>query len=276
MTGSGAPGSPVDAYDRGADAWGAHVDPAYRRFAAALLELAPQTWVGATVVDVAAGSGAVSAALRACGARPVAIDGATRMLRAARVAVRGLPVVAGDALRLPLATASADGAAVGFCINHVSAPHLLLGECARVVRPGGSVLASTFARGPDHPAKELVDAVAVEHGWQPSSWYTEFRDHARHSDTPELLRRCATRAGLTDPVVEEVVVDTGLATPEALVGWRLGMPELAAFSAGLDEGRRADLRRAAIDALGPDPAPLVRLVLLLRGLVPHHAPGRAG
>lgn len=275
MTPSGAPGSPVQAYDRGADAWGAHVDPAYRRFAAALLELAPPSWVGATVVDVAAGSGAVSAALHARGARPVAVEGASRMLRAARVAVPGLPVVAGDALRLPVATASVDGAAVGFCVNHVSTPHLLLGECARVVRPGGAVLASTFARGADHPAKEVVDAVAGDYGWQPSSWYTEFRDHARHSDTPELLRGCATRAGLTDPVVEEVVVDTGLSTPEDLVGWRLGMPELAAFSAGLDEGRRAELRRDAIVAIGPDPAPLVRRVLLLRGLVPY-APGKAG
>lgn len=259
-----SPAGPAEAYDRGAGAWASGAEPAYQRFATALVELAPSTWVGAPVVDIAAGGGAVSAALRARGARPVAVDAAPAMLAVARKAVAGLSVVAGDALRLPLATSAVEGAAVGFCVNHVPQPAVLLAEAGRVVRHGGTLLASTFARGPDHPAKAAVDEAARSLGWEPSEWYAAFREHALLSDTPDLLVSCAERAGLVDVQVHEVDVDSGLRSVDALVRWRLGMPELAGFASTLDQLSLARLRETAAATLGPDPGPLIRRVLLLR------------
>ena len=268
MTRPELPTSPIEAYDRSATAWATGADPAYRRFAEALLARAPSTWIGARVLDVAAGAGPLSLALRELGAEPVALDGAPSMLAVARARVPGLPVLAGDALALPLATSSLDGAAIGFCLNHVPEPWLLLAEAARVVRAGGVVLASTFERGVDHRAKDAVDDAARAQGWQPSDWYVEFHDHARHSDTAALLSECALRAGLLDVSVTATDVDTGLATSPALVAWRLGMPELAAFARSLDVESRATLVAAAVTALGPKPEPLVRRVLALVGRSP--------
>lgn len=268
MTGREPPSSPVQAYDRAANAWAEGADPAYQRFAEALLRLAPATWSGAVVADIAAGSGAVSSALRSRGAQPVALDGAPSMLTNARRRVLGLVVVAGDAGALPLATGALEGAAMGFCLNHVAEPWLLLAEAARVVRPRGTVLASTFARGADHPAKVAVDAAARDHGWRPSTWYTQFLDHARHSDTPDLLAACAVRAGLDAVSVSAVDVDTGVRDPAGLVAWRLGMPELAVFVAGLGADEQAALARTAAENVGDDPPPLVRRVLLLSAVNP--------
>lgn len=265
MTVREPPTSPAQAYDRAADAWAEGADPAYQRFAQALAGLAPVAWSDAVVADIAAGSGTVSAALRSRGSRPVALDGAASMLVNARRRIPGLAVVAADAGALPLATGALEGAAIGFCLNHVPEPWLLLAEAARVVRPGGTVLASTFERAPDHPAKAAVEDAASHLGWRPSDWYTQFRDHARHSDTPELLLACAQRAGLAEGSVSAIDVDTGVGDPAGLVAWRLGMPELAMFVAGLDEEERTALSRTAAEALGPAPAPLVRRVLLLRG-----------
>ena len=265
MTRRRPPESPVPAYDRGAAAWAEGADPAYQRFAEALVSRAPASWSDAVVIDIAAGSGAVSAALRSRGSRPVALDGAPSMLVHARGRLPGLAVVAADAGALPLAAHTVEGAAIGFCLNHVAEPWRLLAEAARVVRPGGTVLASTFARGADHPARLAVEEAARGLGWRPSAWSTQLRDHARHSDTVELLMTCGARGGLAAVSVSSVDVDTGIRDAEALVAWRLGMPELAGFAAGLGQEGRTALARTAADILGAAPAPLVRRVLLLSG-----------
>ena len=61
-------------------------------------------------------------------------------------------------------------------------------------------------------------------------------------------------AGYQEVEVTVRTVDTGLRTPAEIVGWRLGMAQLAQFVEGLTEPRRAEVRRAAEDAvadLGP-------------------------
>jgi demethylmenaquinone methyltransferase/2-methoxy-6-polyprenyl-1,4-benzoquinol methylase len=106
------------------------MDVGWRRGAVAALELA----AGATVVDLACGTGDLCRDLVAGGHRPVGFDLSGGMLAAARTTA---PLVQADALRLPLGAAAVDGATCGFALRNFVALEPFLAELARVVRPGG-------------------------------------------------------------------------------------------------------------------------------------------
>lgn len=97
---------------------------------------------GLRIADIGCGPGAFAAALVARGAQVTAIDSARAMLDA--VAARGLgcELVEADALALPLADASHDAACLVQVLEYVDDPVAALREAARVVRPGGLVLAA--------------------------------------------------------------------------------------------------------------------------------------
>src|SRR5579864_7333273 len=77
------------------------MDVGWRRQAVAALDLGP----AATVVDLAAGTGDLCRDLQRRGYHPVGIDLSLGMLAHARTSA---PLLQGDALRLPFATASVD------------------------------------------------------------------------------------------------------------------------------------------------------------------------
>ena len=261
---AGGVGASTRPYESAADAWLAGADPAYRRFADALVAAAPDPLSGLRVLDIGAGTGAATRSLLAVGAQVWAVDESPAMLRTARGVVPGVALVAGDATALPFADGSFDAAVSAFCINHLDQPHLLLAEAGRVVRRGGCVLASTFEEGDDHPAKAAIDSVLARWGWQQSAWHRDF--HSRTSGltaTPGRLVAIGERAGLDDVRVVAVAVDTGLTTASELVGWRLGMAEQATFLATMPPADRAALTTEAEAAIGAAPPPLIRTVLVL-------------
>lgn len=99
-----------------------------------------------TVLDLCTGTGdvAIAAATAAPGARRVVgLDFARQMLRLGRTKLpaRGLDgrvfLVQGDAMVLPVATASVDAATVAFGIRNVQRPSETFAEVCRVLRPGG-------------------------------------------------------------------------------------------------------------------------------------------
>lgn len=227
------------AYDSAAEAWGDAPDRLYGALAEALLVRGP-VWRGLLVLDVGAGTGTATRRLVEAGAVVVALDAAVAMLDVARDRSRCRPVV-GDARALPLSNNAVDAVVMGFVLNHLTDPAAALAEAARVVRPGGWVLASTWARENDHPVKQLVEAGLRERGWVAPPWYTQLKQEtAPLTDSAARLATAARRAGLV--AVDAARVDVPVAlTPIELVSWRLGMPHCAPFVASLSPAGRGAL-----------------------------------
>jgi demethylmenaquinone methyltransferase/2-methoxy-6-polyprenyl-1,4-benzoquinol methylase len=123
------------------------LDRGWRRAAVRALTLAP----GDRVLDVACGTGDLCRDLRRAAYRPIGIDLSLGMLEHARTSA---PLVHGDALRLPLADRSLDGAVSGFALRNVVDLDVLFGELARVLRPGGRMALLDV----DRPANPIVRA----------------------------------------------------------------------------------------------------------------------
>lgn len=249
-----------EAYDSAADAWGDGPDRVFGALAEALLTRGP-AWRGLQVLDVGAGTGTATRRLVAAGAAVVPTDAATGMLSVARARCACHPVVA-DALALPVRSGAVDAVVLGFVLNHLPEPEAALAEAARVVRPGGWVLASTWAREDDHPVRHLVEAALVARGWEPPDWYLDLKGQtALLTDNTAGLATAARNAGLAAIDATRVDVKVPLAAPE-LVGWRLGMPHSAPFVAGLAETDRAALRAGLEQAAAELPPLVCRTVML--------------
>jgi demethylmenaquinone methyltransferase / 2-methoxy-6-polyprenyl-1,4-benzoquinol methylase len=130
-------------YDRTAALLSFGQDPRWRRFLVSRTEAGP----GATVLDVATGTGAVARELLAQkGCTVVGLDQSPQMLAEAR---RRLPadvkLVEASAEHLPFPDAAFDALTFTYLLRYVEDPAAVLRELARVVRPGGTVAGLEFA-----------------------------------------------------------------------------------------------------------------------------------
>jgi demethylmenaquinone methyltransferase/2-methoxy-6-polyprenyl-1,4-benzoquinol methylase len=108
------------------------MDVGWRRKAVRSLALPARS----AVVDIACGTGDLCQELVRKGLAPVGIDLSFGMLAAARTTV---PLVHGDALRMPFADASFDGATCGFALRNFVALDPFLQSLASALRPGGRI-----------------------------------------------------------------------------------------------------------------------------------------
>jgi 2-polyprenyl-6-hydroxyphenyl methylase/3-demethylubiquinone-9 3-methyltransferase len=82
--------------------------------------------------------------LEGSGYRHIGVDLSATALRIARD--HGLPtVLRGDACALPIADEAAEVVVAGEILEHVADPARLIGECARVLPPGGTLILDTIA-----------------------------------------------------------------------------------------------------------------------------------
>ncbi|HUR24395.1 MAG TPA: methyltransferase domain-containing protein [Candidatus Thermoplasmatota archaeon] len=138
--------------DRQAEATRPHRLPLYARAGLA----------GARVLDVGCGSGGVTADLAALAGSVVAVDVDGAMARRARQAIPAAAVLRADGRTLPFPDASFDAAVCNLVLLWSPQPQRLVAEMARVVRPGGTVLATME---PDYggkvhfPENPLIDLV---------------------------------------------------------------------------------------------------------------------
>jgi len=109
------------------------IDQSWRRTTIRLAGVGP----GDVVVDLGCGTGDMCDLAAAAGARVIGIDFAARMLlEAKRRGARG-SLLRADAARLPLARAAATVATSAFAVRNFVSLDAVLGEAARVLKPGG-------------------------------------------------------------------------------------------------------------------------------------------
>ena len=118
---------------------------------AVLATLRPLT--GARVLDVGAGDGRLARALRGAGAHVVAVDPDPEMA--------GFTAALPD---LPFEDEAFDVVVATFVLNHVGDPRSCAAEMARVTRPGGRVVATTWQSGATAQSRmwqRVLDAAGV-------------------------------------------------------------------------------------------------------------------
>ena len=152
----------------------AHLDKdrRWRKAVADALALTP----GELCLDLAAGTATSSAALARSGARVIGCDFSLGMLREGRG--RGIPLVAGDALRLPFADGAFDAVTISFGLRNVADTGRALGELLRVTRPGGRLVVCEFSHPTWRPFRtvyseylmRLLPAVATRVSSDPAAY----------------------------------------------------------------------------------------------------------
>jgi len=112
----------------------------------------------ARILEVGCGPGELAERLaRELGAEVVAVDQSERMVELTRH--RGIDVRLGDVQELPFAADEFDCAVAAWMLYHVPDLDRGLAELARVLRPGGRLVAVTNSRG---HLRELYDLLEVE------------------------------------------------------------------------------------------------------------------
>lgn len=250
------------AYSATGAAWGDGPARVYGRMAEVLVERCPGGVAGRTVLDLGAGSGVAGAAALAAGAaRVVAVDVAPGMLAHGRAGRP--PAVAGDLLAVPLGASTVGAVVAAFSLNHVADAAAGLREAARVLRPGGGLVAGAYAADDGHPVRAAVADAAYAWGWRPPPWYRWVQERAVPALATVDGARAALAAAALDGNAEQIRVPLDDLTPGDLVAWRLGMAQLAPFVATLGPDERAALVADALDRLGPASPRLVRSLVVL-------------
>jgi ArsR family transcriptional regulator len=104
---------------------------------------------GQTVADVGTGTGILASELARLDLRVIGVDNSSRMLDAARAklageGVTGVELRRGEASHLPIADEEVDAAFAHMVLHYLPSPAEAVREMARIVRPGGAVVAVDF------------------------------------------------------------------------------------------------------------------------------------
>jgi SAM-dependent methyltransferase len=193
---------------------------------------------GRTVVDLAAGTGKLTAALLSTGARVVAVEPSEGMLAVLRKAAPEAEALAGTAERIPLADASADSVLVAQAF-HWFEHDVALPEIHRVLRPGAGLGLVFNRRVLEHPAHAALERAI-------SPWGS---DTPRHRDRP--WADAIERTPLFEAIAAEELPNDQELPPGGLVQRAASISYMAALA---EETRRDALAELAdFEAGAPKP-----------------------
>jgi SAM-dependent methyltransferase len=199
-----------------------------------VLDLAP----GRTVVDLAAGTGKLTAPLVATGARVVAVEPSEGMIAVLRKAAPQAETLAGTAEHIPLADACADAVLVAQAF-HWFDHDVALPEIHRVLRPGGGLGLAWNRRVLEHPAHEALERAI-------SPWGS---DTPRHRDRPWV--DAIERTPLFEPVADEELPNDQELPPGGLVKRAASISYIAALPEETRREALSELER--FEASAPKP-----------------------
>ena len=205
---------------------------------------------GWTVVDVGAGSGALTAELveRLGTDAVVAVDPSVPFVGALRERFPDVAVHEAAAEALPLADAAHDAALAQLVVQFMRDPAAGVAEMRRVTKPGGVVAVSVWDHGTGRGPLSPFWAVALQLDAAARSEST--LTGTNEGELAALLRD----AGLRD--VEETTLEVEVEHPSFEEWWEpyeLGVGPAGAYVVGLDPERRETLRESCREALPPAP-----------------------
>jgi len=119
---------------------------------------------GQRVLDVATGPGYAAAAAALRGAQVLGIDFSEAAVALAQREFPGLEVRLGDAESLDLPAGRFDSVLMNFVVMHLAHPEKALSEAWRVLKPGGSLAFSAWAKPQEAVAFDLVLKAVQAHG----------------------------------------------------------------------------------------------------------------
>ena len=113
---------------------------------------------GERILDLAAGTGASSAALAKGGAEVVACDLSEGMIEVGRERHPEIEFVHGNAMDLDFEDGSFDAVTISWGLRNIPDPELALREMARVVRPRGRLVVLEFSTPPSRVFRGMYSA----------------------------------------------------------------------------------------------------------------------
>ena len=157
---------------------------------------------GTSVLDVATGPGYAAARAVERGGEVVGVDFSAEMLELAAELHPNVRFQHADAGSLPFPDGTFDAVIASFLMPHVADLPAVVGELARVLRPGGRLALSTWDPGPPSYLRALVEAIAGAGATPPPDMPPgpPFFQYAEDDEFAALL----TGACLGDPSVETV------------------------------------------------------------------------
>lgn len=140
---------------------------------------------GERILDLAAGTGASSAALAKGGAEVVACDLSEGMIEVGRERHPEIEFVHGNAMDLDFEDGSFDAVTISWGLRNIPDPQLALREMARVVRPRGRLVVLEFSTPPSRVFRGLYNVY-------------------QSTVMPAIARLASTNDGAYDYLVESI------------------------------------------------------------------------
>jgi SAM-dependent methyltransferase len=195
---------------------------------------------GRSVLDLGCGEGHVARRLAGAGARVVGVDPTRAFVEAARAAEAGHPLGIeyriGDAHDLGwLTDGSIDVVVAVLVLHHLESVEKVLGEIARVLRPGGRLVAVIPHPWSDHPGaiwsagRRIIGDYIEERAWADEGELESIRQIGWHHRTLATWINDLAAVGLAIDRVEEPTGADG-ARPDGGGHWA-GVPRFFAYSA---------------------------------------------